>query len=105
MKDIIKILRNAEIEVLVQNYFYETEKIAIGHITSAYINNLNELKIIFQGREKYYDKGIYIEFKLSLPLIDDGNITLRGSYDDKNIEIEILNPKTRKLLALAINNL
>ena len=74
MTDILNILRNARIELLVQNEFYETEKIAIGSITSVYINSLNEIKIIFQGREKYYNKRIYIEFILNLPLSDDGDM-------------------------------
>ena len=103
MTDILNILRNARIELLVQNEFYETEKIAIGSITSVYINSLNEIKIIFQGREKYYNTGIYIEFTFTLPIYDDGDMKLRGSYDGNNILFQLRNKKTRKLLALAIN--
>lgn len=103
MTDILNILRNARIELLVQNEFYETEKIAIGTITSVYINSLNQIKIIFQGREKYYDKGIYIEFKFNSPMYDDATMKLRGSYDNKNVLFQIKNKKTRELLALAIN--
>lgn len=103
MTDILNILRNARIEILLQNEFYETEKIAIGSITSVYINSLNEIEIIFQGREKYYNKGIYIGFKFNIPMYDDGEMKLRGSYDNKYISFEIKNKKTRELLALAIN--
>lgn len=103
MIDILNILRNARVEILIQNEFYETEKIAIGCITSVYINRLNEVKIIFQGREKYYDKEIYIEFKFNSPMYDDANMKLRGSYENKNVLFQLKNKKTRELLALAIN--
>lgn len=105
MKDIIKIMRNALVELVVQNKHYETESIINGAITSVVYLGSNLFKLICQGREKYLDNGVYMEIYVKLPYDYDGYMSLIGFTQDKQIEIILKNDKTKLLLAKAINNI
>lgn len=105
MEDIIKIFRNALVELVIQNSYYETESIVTGAITSVVYIGKNLFKLICQGREKYLNKGVYIEFFIQLPYVYEEYMTLTGFTKDKQIEIILKNDRTKMLLAKAINNI